>query len=141
MDKQDYIRLLETHGIRATANRILVMEVIDQACQPVSMAEIEERLLSLDKSSIYRCLMLFKDHHIVHTLEDGSESVRYELCHRHSENDDDDLHVHFHCERCNRTFCLTDTPIPAVCLPEGFEPISINYRVKGICNECNVKKS
>lgn len=142
MDKQDYIRLLEAHGIRATANRILVMEVIDRAVRPLSLAEIEDTLLSLDKSSIYRCLMLFKDQHIVHALEDGSDSVRYELCHSHSQHDDDDLHVHFHCERCNRTFCLNDTPIPAVSLPDGFLPFSVNYMVKGICDECSqsVKK-
>lgn len=136
MDKKDYIALLKDHGIRPTANRILVVEAMDRAVRPLSLAEVEDRLLSLDKSTIYRCLMLFKDTHLVHAIEDGSDSVRYELCHSHSEHDDDDLHVHFHCERCNRTFCLYDTPIPKVELPDGFVLFSVNYMVKGICDEC-----
>ena len=135
MNKQNYIHLLEKHGIRPTANRILVAEVIDRSARPMSLAEIEDQLLSLDKSSIYRCLMLFKDHHIVHAIEDGGDAVRYELCHRHSATDDD-LHVHFHCERCNRTFCLSDIPVPMVELPDGFVLFSVNYMMKGICDEC-----
>ena len=136
MDKQDYKQFLEKHGIRPTANRILVAEIVDRSARPLSLAEIEDQLLSLDKSSIYRCLMLFKEHHIVHVIEDGSDSVRYEFCHSHSANDDDDLHVHFHCERCNRTFCLYDVPVPKVELPDGFVLFSVNYMVKGICEKC-----
>ena len=135
MNKQDYKQFLEKHGIRPTANRILVAEIVDRSARPLSLAEIEDQLLSLDKSSIYRCLMLFKERHIVHVIEDGSDSVRYEFCHSHS-TDDDDLHVHFHCERCHRTFCLSDIPVPRVELPDGFELLSVNYMIKGICEEC-----
>ena len=124
MDKQDYKQFLEKHGIRPTANRILVAEIVDRSARPLSLAEIEDQLLSLDKSSIYRCLMLFKEHHIVHVIEDGSDAVRYEFCHSHSANDG------------NRTFCLYDVPVPKVELPDGFVLFSVNYMVKGICEEC-----
>ena len=138
--KKEYLLLLDDHGIRPTANRILVAEALDRAGRPMSLMELEDRLLTLDKSSISRCLTLFKEHHVVHTLEDGSDAVRYELCHSHSHHEDDDQHVHFYCEKCHRTFCLHDTPIPSVELPDDYVALSVNYMVKGICASCKNKK-
>ena len=70
-------------------------------------------------------------------MEDGNDVVRFELCQSQDENTDDDMHVHFYCERCQRTYCLSDTPIPQVELPAGFEQSSVNYMVKGLCPKCS----
>ena len=101
----------------------------------VSVMEID----SIDKSGIFRTLTLFKENHLLHQIDDGCEGVRYELCHAHGEVDDD-RHVHFHCEVCHRTFCLEDTPIPAVTYPNGFQVESVNYMAKGICPKCAKKR-
>ena len=119
------------------ANRIVVARTLAAAERPMSLSELEYKILSIDKSGVFRTLALFREHHLVHVLEDGGDGVRYELCHSHDgHQEDDDQHVHFYCEHCHRTFCLHDTPIPAVTLPEGYELLSINYMVKGICPEC-----
>lgn len=103
----------------------------------MSLSELEYKILSIDKSGVFRTLNLFREHHLVHVLEDGGDGVRYELCHSHNGHEhDDDQHVHFYCERCHRTFCLADTPIPTILLPEGYRAQSINYMVKGLCPEC-----
>jgi len=130
-------RLLEAHDIKPTANRIVVVGALAAADQPLSLSELERSILSIDKSGVFRALTLFRDHHLVHVLEDGGDGVRYELClshdgHRH----DDDQHVHFYCEHCHRTFCLRDVPIPTVAMPEGYVLTSINYMAKGICSDC-----
>ena len=62
--------------------------------------------------------------------------MRYELCRSHDEEHDDDIHVHFYCEHCRRTYCLEDTKIPPVELPGGFVMNAVNYMVKGICPAC-----
>jgi Fur family ferric uptake transcriptional regulator len=49
---------------------------------------------------------------------------------------DDDLHVHFYCTRCHRTFCLESTPVPPVDVPEGYEVETKSYLLKGVCPEC-----
>jgi len=132
--------LLEAHGIKPTANRIVVARALAEAEQPLSLTELEYKILSIDKSGIFRALTLFREHHLVHVLEDGGDGVRYELCLSHDGHQhDDDQHVHFYCERCHRTFCIRDTPIPAVALPDGFVLTSINYMAKGICRECALK--
>lgn len=136
MDEQRTTQLLAEHHIKPTANRIVIAKALAAEGRPVSMKELEARIQTIDKSNIFRTLTLFKEHHLVHTMEDGSDTVRYELCFSHDEDEDEDLHVHFFCERCRRTFCLYDTPIPPVRLPQGYEQTTVNYMVKGICPKC-----
>lgn len=136
MDETTCVRLLRQHGIKPTSNRILVAKALAAEEHPSSLAELGERLVSVDKSGIFRALSLFRDHHLVHSIDDGEGGVRYELCLSGSHDEDDDMHVHFYCGRCHKVYCLYDTPIPAVPLPRGFAKESANYVVKGICAEC-----
>lgn len=128
--------LFEHHRIKPTANRQLVARALADSRRPLSLAELEERLVTLDRSSIFRVLTLFRDQHLVHVIEGGSEGVHYELCQSHSHETDDDQHAHFHCEVCHRTFCLQEIPVPEVALPEGYTATSASYLIKGICPAC-----
>lgn len=139
MDEATCVRLLQQHGIKPTSNRILVVKALAAEANPSSLSELEERLVSVDKSGIFRALVLFRDSHLVHTIEDGEGGIKYELCLSHDSDSDDDMHVHFYCERCHKVFCLYDTPIPHVPLPHGFTRQTANYMVKGICADCNRK--
>ena len=132
-------KTLQEHGIKPTANRLLVLKALAESKRPLTMAELEDQIDSIDKSGIFRTLMLFKENHLLHQIDDGCEGVRYELCHAHGETDDD-RHVHFHCEVCHRTFCLENIPVPSVSLPEGFQHETVNYMIKGVCPQC-AKKS
>ena len=136
MKQQEIEALLMHHGVKPTANRIVVARALADAGRPMTLTELEYRILSIDKSGVFRALTLFRDHHLVHLIEDGGDGVRYELCRSHSEHEDDDLHVHFFCERCHRTYCLEQTPVPQVEIPEGFRMTSANYIVKGVCHLC-----
>lgn len=138
MDEKTTTTFLTEHGIKPTANRIVIAKALAAAGRAVSMKELEAAIHTIDKSNIFRTLTLFREHHLVHTLEDGSDTVRYELCFSHDESEDEDLHVHFYCERCRRTYCLYDVPIPDVALPHGYERTSVNYMVKGVCPKCRL---
>lgn len=131
----DLEELFARHGVKPTANRLLIARALQEAGRPLSMTELETRLETIDKSNVFRTLTAFREAHLVHALEDAGDGVRYELCHSHS-NEDDDVHVHFYCTRCHRTYCLEDTPVPPVEVPEGYEAESVSYLVKGICPEC-----
>ena len=136
MQDNPYAQLLEAHGVKPTANRIIIVKALSQAGTPMSMKELEYSILSLDKSSIFRTLTLFREHHLVHTIESGDGGMRYELCKSHDNNIDDDEHVHFYCEQCHKTYCLYDTLIPQVPVPEGFLPHSANFILRGVCPQC-----
>ena len=128
--------LLQEHGVKPTANRIVIARALAAAGRPMSMTELETELETIDKSNIFRTLQAFREAHLVHVLDDSGDGVRYELCHSHHADEDDDLHVHFYCEKCHRTFCLHGTLIPPVSIPEGFDVQTVNYLLKGICPDC-----
>ena len=140
VEMEELERILNEHGIKPTANRLLVLKALAESNRPVTMAELEDTIDTIDKSGIFRTLTLFNENHLLHQIDDGCEGVRYELCHAHGDVDDD-RHVHFHCEVCHRTFCLEDIPVPAVALPNGFQPETVNYMIKGVCPQCAKKSS
>ncbi len=128
--------LLEEHGVKPTPNRLLVARALSGAGRPLSLMELEARLETIDKSNIFRALMAFREAHLVHVLEDSGDGVRYELCHSHHEDHDDDVHVHFYCVKCHKTYCLEDIPVPPVTVPEGYDAESVSYLLKGTCPDC-----
>ena len=136
MKQEECVRLLAEHDIKPTSNRIVVLRALATSARPLTLAELEAKILSIEKSGIFRSLTLFREHHLVHAIEDGSGSLRFELCHSHGDGEDDDLHVHFFCEQCQRTFCLDGVPVPQVSVPPGYAVTSASHIVKGICPEC-----
>ena len=129
-------KILLEHGVKATANRLLIARALADAHRPLSMTELEDTLETIDKSNIFRALQAFREAHLVHVLEDTGEGVRYEFCHSHTEGHDDDLHVHFYCEKCHRTFCLEDIPVPLVGVPEGYTVHPSSHLLRGLCPDC-----
>lgn len=132
-------RLLQTRGIKPTANRILVLRALLKARRPTSLPELECELETVDKSSIFRVLCLFVEQHVAHAIEDGSGVLKYEACSGETQCTLSDMHAHFYCEGCHRTYCFKTTHIPTVDMPEGFTANSINYMIKGICPHCSLK--
>lgn len=137
MNAADIEKALERKGVKPTPNRILVMRELIKATHPVSLADMERLLeFSMDKASIFRTLELFAAKDVVHVIEDGSRSLKYELCQSHSHHSIADQHVHFFCERCKTTYCFEEVKVPEVDMSEGFRPRAINYVIKGICPKC-----
>ena len=138
MNSQDIISRLESKGIRPTANRILVMKTLMGEQNPQSLSNLERKMVSMDKSSIFRTLTLFLEHDVVHAFEDGRGVLCYELCEEKGACDHHDGHIHFYCESCQRSFCMEDIHIPSFELPEGFYPHSISFVIKGECPDCSL---
>lgn len=134
MDSKSITDLLQDHSIRPTPNRMIIADTLSHATGPMSLMELEAEIGSIDKSNVFRALTLFRERHLVHVLE-SVDGVRYELCHSHGP-DDEDAHVHFECERCGKTYCLEDIPIPKVIVPSDYTPLTVNYIIKGVCPKC-----
>lgn len=129
--------LLSRAAVRPTANRILVVRALAAASAPMSLIELEQELITLDRSSISRVLSLLASAHLVHALEDGRGITKYELCHADHDCSLADQHAHFYCEKCNRVFCFESVAAPVVPLPEGFTVNSVNFMLKGLCPDCS----
>jgi len=137
---------LNLREIKVTAIRLLILRTMREMDCAVSLTDLQNRLVTVDKSTIFRTLMLFLTHHLVHCIDDGSGFTKYALCNDdcHCGEDEDDgfsdHHTHFFCEACHRTFCLRGLPIPEVEVPDGFILHTANYVLKGLCPECAQKK-
>lgn len=139
MTSEEITQHLISKGVKPTANRIIVLRALREANRPMSLKALEMKLLSMDKSSIFRVLSLFLEHEVVHSFEDGRGLLNYELCEHHGPCKHDENHIHFYCESCQRSFCLEDVHVPDVQLPEGFEAHAMSFVVKGVCAECKGK--
>lgn len=138
MDYNEAKNALSARKVKPTPNRILIYRALAEAARPMSLYDLETVLETIDKASIFRTLTMFADHDLVHAFEDGSKSMKYERCvagvHTIS-----DMHAHFYCEKCLKTYCLEDVRVPQANLPEGFTARDINYIVKGTCPDCQEK--
>ena len=80
----------------------------------------------------------FEEKDIVHQIDDGTGITKYALCEQGCNCDiKTDLHLHFHCNNCNETICLTEHKIPQIKVPDGFVSENVNLVVKGICDKCS----
>lgn len=144
--------ILQLYGVRPTAVRLLIWRQIVKTDHPFSLSDMEVWLDTVDKSTLFRALTLFEEHHLLHSIDDGSGQKKYCRCddtdaclthiheHEHEHEHIGCKHVHAYCTRCQRTFCIRTEQIPLVKMPEGFEVTDINYVVRGICPECQKKK-
>lgn len=136
-DEKFYIDKLEHRGIKPTAMRLLILREMMRGDETVSLPKLEQYLPTVDKSTISRTLSLFLLHRLVHAIDDGSGSLKYAVCSDDCDCSIEDVHTHFSCEKCHRTFCLKNISVPVVELPAGFRLSSVNYVLKGVCPECS----
>jgi Fur family transcriptional regulator, ferric uptake regulator len=130
--------LLTKKGITPTAMRLLVMDLLLKQTSAVSLTDIEILMGHVDRVTLYRTLKTFTEKGVVHSIEDGTGATKYALCNDIcTPAEHHDVHVHFYCTTCKETFCLPNSKIPEVALPEKFEMKEMNLVVKGICARCS----
>ena len=136
MNHEDIESILESKGIKPTANRILVLKELMKNSHPVNLGDLEISLAPMDKGSIFRVLQLFSERDVIHVIEDGSRSMKYEVCHAEHHHTPNDQHPHFYCEKCGELYCLDSISLPDIKLPNYFQVKSINLMIKGMCPKC-----
>jgi Fur family ferric uptake transcriptional regulator len=135
--KKNINRRLTKKNIKPTAMRELVLLAMTDQKTAVSLPFLEKKFDKVDRVTLYRTLKVFEQKKLIHSIDDGTGTMKYALCRDTCECNPDDLHVHFHCVRCGNTYCLHDLSIPALSLPRNFSVESVNMVVKGVCASCS----
>lgn len=131
-------QVLESKNIRVTAMRMLIYKFLAEKEIAVTLSDIENAFEKADRTTLYRTIKTFEEKDIVHQIDDGTGIIKYALCEPGCSCDiKTDLHLHFHCNNCNETICLTDHKIPQIKVPDGFVSENVNLVVKGICDKCS----
>ena len=127
-------KMLKEAGVRPTAIRNLVMKSIIAYGQTFTLSEMEDKIETIDKSTLFRTLSLFLEHKLLHEVDNGSGSKIYCRCEcgRLKHNS----HIHFTCISCRQTSCIKDIDVSAVPHPRGFWVEQVNCEMKGLCPKC-----
>lgn len=128
---------LISRDIKPTAMRILVMEYFQKVSNASTLRQLEDYFDKSEMTTLYRTLKTFVEHGILHSIDDGTGSLKYAKCIEGCECAPDDLHFHFHCLSCKETICLTQQPIPPFQLPNNFTMLEANMVIKGHCSNCS----
>jgi len=128
--------ILSERNIKLTATRILVFDAMRKFNNAFSLRDLEEALMSIDKSTISRTIHLFHENQLIHSFDDGSGSIKYSVCNTDCNCDIQDMHAHFYCNYCKKAFCLDDIPVPDFTLEPGMQTESVNLVIKGYCGGC-----
>lgn len=128
---------LEDRGIKPTSVRLLILKEMLSGKQAFCLRSLEDALDTVDKSTLSRTISLFHEKLLIHSIDDGSGTMKYSVCSTECMCSLRDLHVHFTCRNCERTFCLESISIPSVQLPKGFLLENVNFVLKGLCDSCS----
>jgi Fur family ferric uptake transcriptional regulator len=118
--------------------RQLVVKALMEHNKAISLPELEQKFEKADKATLYRTLKTFQENKLIHTIDDGSGSVKYALCEDSCTCQPNELHIHFLCQKCGQTYCFKDMPVPIPLLPGGFNFENANFVIKGTCSKCNL---
>jgi Fur family transcriptional regulator, ferric uptake regulator len=136
--KEKPFELLKKNRLSITDGRLKVLELFYRHNAALSHGEVERELgPDFDRVTIYRTLHTFEEKGIIHSIPTNENFTRYALCQDAcGEGHHHDSHIHFVCDSCNQTTCVSQVTIPSVELPEGYKLYKIDMIANGVCKNC-----
>lgn len=136
MSDFDAASILREFGLKQSAGRKALVEVLLKAEKPLSHKEICAKLAGLryDPVSVYRSLEAFIDAGIVHRIEDDNHTWLFAFCTCSGESH---CHPHFFCRSCGKCECLREYQVPEIPgLRENCIIEEKKFYIKGVCESC-----
>jgi Fur family ferric uptake transcriptional regulator len=128
------IQRLDAAGYRSGASRRKVVELLGKERCAVTALEIDRRLDSVGRASVYRTLDQLDQLHLVQRVEIGGDAAGYERI------DPDQHHHHLVCEQCGRLAPFADRSleqaIEAISRDADFEVAAHDVVLRGRCPDC-----
>ncbi len=134
--------LLKKSGLRRTAAREAILQLLTNAGRPLSHQDIfkrQKRAGSFDRVTLYRTLETLQGAGLLHRIQGTDGTWRF--C-RHNYGSQDKCagnHIHFLCSKCDRMFCLPEQRLPWISPPAGATIHSKQLVVHGHCAACVAK--
>lgn len=127
--------ILHGAGLKYTAGREALLELLMVTDGPLTQDEISQRLTGTDlnRVSIYRALDSFWKAGIVHRVESGDRVWKFAYC---GCGRPGHCHPHFVCRSCGMVECLDGVGLPVVRLKSGYTVEEREYYLKGLCSRC-----
>ncbi|BCL81594.1 transcriptional repressor [Ktedonobacteria bacterium brp13] len=128
---------LRKHGYRLTPQRHMILSVIQEAGDHLTIEQIAERVQQLNPqvslSTVYRTLELLKNLDLVHESHFAGEQPTYEVL-------EGQAHHHLVCRRCHRTIHLDEQLLGDLSTrlqqQYHFHQPHLALTVSGYCDDC-----
>lgn len=137
-DHCDFRQWLASQGLKLTAVRLAVLELLGAAPRALRAKELLEVIRTrrrVNKVTVYRILEDFCNRGMVRRLSLDGRVSHYELACEHRPP-----HPHFQCHTCREVQCLDPVPLTRVWTelqgPVGNRADHIDIRVAGLCHKC-----
>ncbi len=132
----DTTSLLLEAGLEPTDKRQYVLNILLKATKALSAPQLLEQIKRdnvMNKVTLYRILDKLVEKKVVR------RTISADRVHRYCTGVPGEFHCHFHCVRCNKTYCLPmphkKHPILPPELPAGrIDTVEILY--EGVCSTC-----
>jgi Fur family transcriptional regulator, ferric uptake regulator len=128
------IRRLDEAGHRSSASRRKVVDLLGAERCAVTALEIDRRLDSVGRATVYRTLDQLDRLHLVQRVDIGGDAAGYERI------DPDQHHHHLVCEQCGRLAPFADSSlekaIEAIGRDADFEVAAHDVVLRGKCPDC-----
>lgn len=136
--------LLKSRQLRLTKPRTSVLDAFQNKIgRAISIKELLAYFQKdIDKVTLYRTLHTFENNGLIHRVLDDTGVEKYALCvgtcdEHHDHELQDHGHIHFKCEQCQETECISDLQLPKIELPKGYQTRSRSYLIFGSCAKCS----
>ena len=129
-------QILRKAGLKATAVRMEILEILLNAPEPLAHREVLKRAgrKGPDRVSVYRALQAFVEKGIAHRLVTEDRVGRFALS---VANRTHPFHPHFLCRSCGKVECMTRIRMPALTGGKIGHRIEEHYwYMRGICPTC-----
>ncbi|HQX65355.1 transcriptional repressor [Dokdonella sp.] len=136
---RDVARVCDERGLRLTAIRLRVLELVAEATIPVKAYDLLDRLKDgpgvAAPPTVYRALDFLLEHGFIHKLESINAFVG---CHHPGEAHQVPFLI---CDHCSSAFEICDEGVAVLLTDQarerGFKPASQTLEVHGICARCS----
>lgn len=127
--------ILHAYDLKNTGCRKYILGELLGSESALSESELKESYPELfDRVTFYRTLKTLEERGIIHRIVLNDNSVKYALSRHHHE--EDHLHSHFHCEKCDEVLCLRGKTRFDAELPQGFMMKDVFVVIEGLCAGC-----
>ena len=129
--------LLRAHGLKATPQRVGILDELRREPNDVTAQQLHERLRGrgqrIGLATVYRALDALVDAGVVAQLSHFRDALCYRVCR-------DDHHHHLVCAECHSivelTDCTLEEPLARAAAEHGFVATGHHLEVTGVCASC-----
>jgi Fe2+ or Zn2+ uptake regulation protein len=123
---------LRQRGIKASSQRVLIFEYLQQTSEHPSVSHIFSQLHSkipnLSRATVYNTINLFLKKKIIVPVQLDGPEARYDLA--------EPRHAHFHCQVCHTIYDISCQDIGIPEMLEDFIVLETQLHYRGVCPQC-----